>query len=87
MGNDDEITFEEVLELTLRLSPQEQAELAKRLAETINDPLIAGESLSIPPRRSAHGILAHLGPAPSAEEIDEARREAWRNFPREEFYL
>lgn len=35
-------------------------------------------------RRSLYGFLAHLGPAPSAEEIDEARREAWANFPRDE---
>jgi hypothetical protein len=36
------------------------------------------------PKRSLFGALAHLGPAPSAEEIDEARREAWANFPRED---
>ncbi len=35
------------------------------------------------PWRSFFGALAHLGPAPSAEEIDEMRREAWANFPRE----
>lgn len=28
------------------------------------------------------GALKDLGAAPSAEEIDEARREAWANFPR-----
>lgn len=36
------------------------------------------------PRTSVHGILSHLGPAPSAEEIDEVRREMWANFPRED---
>lgn len=36
------------------------------------------------PRNSLYGALAHLGPAPSAEEIDEARREAWANFPRDD---
>jgi hypothetical protein len=34
--------------------------------------------------RSLLGALADLGPAPSAEEIDEARREAWANFPRDD---
>jgi hypothetical protein len=29
--------------------------------------------------------LADLGPAPTAEEIDEARHEAWANFPRDDF--
>ena len=41
-------------------------------------------SVALQPRRSLYGILAHLGPAPSAEEIDQARAEAWANFPRED---
>lgn len=36
------------------------------------------------PRKSMLGILAHLGSAPSAEDIDEVRREVWKNFPRED---
>jgi len=36
------------------------------------------------PKRSLYGICADLGPAPSAEEIDESRREMWGNFPRED---
>jgi hypothetical protein len=39
-----------------------------------------------PPYRSLWGALKDLGPAPSAEVIDEARQEAWANFPREHFY-
>jgi len=35
------------------------------------------------PRRALLGVLKDFGSAPSAEEIDEARREAWANFPRE----
>lgn len=34
--------------------------------------------------RSLLGLGADLGPAPSGEEIDGARREAWANFPRED---
>ena len=30
---------------------------------------------------SAYGVLKDLGPAPSAAEIDEARREGWARFP------
>jgi hypothetical protein len=36
------------------------------------------------PRRSLLGLCADLGPAPSAEDTDEARREMWANFPRED---
>jgi hypothetical protein len=36
------------------------------------------------PKKSLYGMLADQGPAPSAEEIDEARREAWANFPRDD---
>jgi hypothetical protein len=39
---------------------------------------------SRPPLRSARGLLRDLGPAPSEETIDEARREMWGRFPREE---
>ncbi|MEW6127164.1 MAG: hypothetical protein AB1757_09005 [Acidobacteriota bacterium] len=38
------------------------------------------------PRRSSLGICANLPINITAEEIDEARREMWKNFPREEFY-
>ena len=31
----------------------------------------------------AERICEHLGPAPSEADIAEARREMWRNFPRE----
>jgi hypothetical protein len=30
------------------------------------------------------GLCADLGPAPSAEEIDDARREMWAGFPRDD---
>ena len=32
------------------------------------------------PKKSAYGLLAHHGPGPSAEEIDENRREMFRGF-------
>jgi hypothetical protein len=34
--------------------------------------------------RGIIGLCADLGPAPSAEEIDEARREMWATFPRDD---
>ena len=35
------------------------------------------------PRRSLEGLWADLGPPVTADEIAEARREMWGNFPRE----
>src|SRR5438552_10613056 len=34
--------------------------------------------------RSLYGLWADLGLALSTEEIDQARKELWRNFPRED---
>ncbi len=36
------------------------------------------------PRKSLLGALAHLNVHITREEIDEMRREAWANFPRED---
>jgi len=36
------------------------------------------------PLKSLYGVLAQYGPAPSAEEIDENRKEMFRNFARED---
>ena len=40
-----------------------------------------GRTLS--PKKSAFGLLAEFGPGPSAEEIDENRREMFRGFAEE----
>lgn len=36
------------------------------------------------PRQSLYGLWADLSAPISAEDIDEARREMWGNFPRED---
>ena len=36
-----------------------------------------------PPLKTMKGLCADLGISISAEEIDEARKEMWKNFPRE----
>ena len=80
-----EVTFEQVLKLARRLTPAEQARLVARLAKIMEEALAEGSSLT---STGAHirlrGLLADLGPAPSAEEIDAARREMWAGFPRDE---
>ena len=37
------------------------------------------------PRQSGRGLWADLNIDLSAEAIDEARRESWKNFPRDDF--
>ena len=37
------------------------------------------------PRKNGRGLWADLNIDLSAEEIDEARREMWKNFPRDDF--
>ena len=70
-------TYEDALRVIKQLTPEEKHRLREELAAT--------DIVMRPaPRESLYGIAAHLGPAPSAEEIDEARHEAWANFPRDD---
>jgi hypothetical protein len=41
---------------------------------------LAGTEAKPKPKKSAYGLLAKYGPGPSAEEIDENRREMFRGF-------
>ncbi|HJZ45901.1 MAG TPA: hypothetical protein VKE41_02005 [Roseiflexaceae bacterium] len=77
------VTLDQVLDLARKLSPRDQARLVARLAPAIEYAL-EQPAASPTPRTPLRGRFANLGPAPSAEEIDEARREAWANFPHED---
>jgi len=68
--------FEEALALVKQLSPGDQARLIEYLAATLANTL-QQQTTHQPPTESLYGICADLGPAPSAEEIDEVRREMW----------
>jgi hypothetical protein len=70
-----------VRELAMSLSPEEQLTLISDLASKLQGKYAPPEKK---PRQSIRGALADLGPAPSAEEIDEARREAWGNPSRDD---
>lgn len=72
------LSYEEVYALVMRLSRAERARLIAQVAPTLV------EEPGKKTRRSLRGILAGYGPAPSAEDIDQARREMWGNFPRED---
>jgi hypothetical protein len=73
--------FEDVVKDALRLPAVDKLRLIERLASVLKYDLPSGERH---PLQSAHGILAKYGPAPSEEDIAEARRELWGNFPRED---
>ena len=75
----------------LPLEPQKQAKLdalahAKGISadelvrEAIDKILDAAPDQHVVPKRSLYGLLAKYGPGPSAEEIDENRREMFRGF-------
>ncbi len=75
------ITLGEILDLVAQLSVVDKVRLIERVAPQIEKELSVKQST---PRKSLRGLCADLGPAPSAEEIDEVRREEWANFPRED---
>jgi hypothetical protein len=76
--------------LTVELAEEQIAALrAKALVEglSLEDWLRKLADQEVQPRckpyKSSRGILAKYGPAPSAEEIDENRREMFRGFGEE----
>ncbi|XWK87069.1 MAG: hypothetical protein U7127_23110 [Phormidium sp.] len=73
--------LQEVLHLAKQLSPVDKVRLIQELTPDIERELVANQ---ITPRKSLWGLCADLGQAPSADEIDEARREEWANFPRKD---
>ncbi|MBN2394622.1 MAG: hypothetical protein JXR84_28080 [Anaerolineae bacterium] len=68
-----------VFGLAKQLSATDKVRLIELLAPQIRSDLARPAR-----RRSLLGLCADLGPAPSAEVIDAARREAWGGFPRED---
>lgn len=73
------VTLTEVLKLVRQLSALDKVRLIERIAPQIERELVVAQPR---PRISLWGLCADLGPAPPAEAIDAARREAWANFPR-----
>jgi len=63
----------------LRVLPPEQQREVLDFAEFLHQKSIAKR-----PRRSLKGLWADLGVQITAEDIAEARREMWGNFPRED---
>ena len=71
--------------LTIPLSPEEEANLQVQAKEegvpvdsfvrTVLLPILSSRAAHKTPTKSCLGALAHLGSAPSAEEIDQNRAE------------
>ncbi len=77
----NEITFEQVFALAQRLQPIDQACLVVRLASRVEPLLEQVEAASATlPHKPLRGLLADLGPAPSAEEIDEVQHAMWASL-------
>jgi len=75
------VDLDEVLAMAAQLSAVDKVRLIEGLASHIEQDL---REMRPMPVKSLLGLCADLGPAPSAEEIDAARREAWSGFPRED---
>jgi hypothetical protein len=79
----DNVSLEQAIRVAKQLTPLEKVRLIEQIIPDLAAPL---ETLSRTPRplRSAYGICADLGTAPSAEEIDDLRRELFSGFPRQD---
>jgi 2-polyprenyl-6-methoxyphenol hydroxylase-like FAD-dependent oxidoreductase len=74
------MTLQDVIELAKQLSPTDK----KRLVEQLLSNLESESEREKKPRQSLLGICKDLGQAPSDADIDEMRKEVWKNFPRED---
>ncbi len=73
------MTIEQAVMEKLRTLPPEQQEKVLEFVETLQPPT------EQQPRRSLMGLWADLDIGITDEDIDEARREMWGNFPRDDF--
>jgi hypothetical protein len=71
---------QEILEALRGLPPEKQKEVPDHAKHLHNQ---VGQLR--PPRQNGRGLWADLNIDLSAMEIDEARREMWKNFPRDDF--
>ncbi|MBZ5621338.1 MAG: DUF2281 domain-containing protein [Acidobacteriia bacterium] len=68
-----------ILDAARELSPDKQQELLDHAKH-----LRGQTKQQRAPRKSGRGLWADLNINLSAEEIDEVRREPWKNFPRDD---
>jgi hypothetical protein len=75
------MTFEEVLMAKVKVLPMNRKQEVLDFAEFLEQKEAAPQ-----PRRNLYGILVDLNVNITEEDIAEARREMWGNFPREHFF-
>ena len=75
-------TYDDLVQSVHQLTAEERRRLRDYLdqIDAVRESSVAAASV----RRFGRGALAHLGSAPSAADLDEARRETWAAFPRED---
>jgi len=81
MNETGSITLEQVVFLARQLPTLEKIRLIEQMAPEIERDMLSQRPFK---RKSLLGLCADLGPAPSAKEIDQVRREMWAGFPRED---
>jgi hypothetical protein len=79
------MTLDQALMVANQLSLSDKLRLIQQLIVEIDAALIESSIKLTPqpiatPKVSSWGALAHLGPAPSEEDIDSMRQEAWAGF-------
>ena len=74
-----DVTLEEALDLVKQLSPLDKARLIQHIVPDIERELKAAAPT---PRKSLRGLWRGLGI--TEQDIADARREMWRDFPRED---
>lgn len=75
--------FEDVLDRVKQLTPGQKLRLIEAVIPDLAEPLLRAEEAQ-KPLRSLYGLWKDLRVSLSAEDIDEARREMWGQFPRED---
>lgn len=78
-----EPAFETILDLVKRLTPGQKLQLIEAVIPDLEEPLRLAEEAP-KPLRSLYGLWKNLNIEVSTEDIDEARRELWGQFPRED---
>jgi hypothetical protein len=77
------VQIEELMERIRRL-PAAQRELLDEMVRSLEASRGTSEQAKGVALQPVRGLLRDLGPAPSAAAIDDARRELWAGFPRED---
>jgi hypothetical protein len=74
-------TLHGLIEHAKQLNAFDKLRLVEELTRDVRATL---EQAPAAPLESLYGALADLGPGPSAEDIDQTRREMLHNFPRDD---